>query len=437
MNNASFHAFLDLVSIGESSVHDKELSLEFGSLTEPEIQSILVDIGYEFDESRTIRNSKVFVSLNAGNWANKSPIYETWEQLFSSIANSSELPKYFYVIESNNSCFDNTHYQQVLILFGLVRQLLPKLADHCEPQQGIAKGSRKLFFIIEASDGIAKYEFSPSIDWQDVKSLESVEEQIILARKLNNIIQLGDSQDSERKSVMRSAFHELISVCHSETDIFKKFLLSIIHFHKRYEEHYELFVKRFSINKVLHEINEQDLTYTSKINEIISSAQNKALTIPGALIAIGAVMKIDHIVDGIAVAIGMLVTTFIVHRSLSVHHATFEHIERQVDSEFKRYDILNEDVEIRKQAQSANHELLTLLKKAKTNSHFMTKAIWFICLMALSFIIFSTSELPQNAPQQPKESHAKTIEQQVLKEMKSVQKNVVSTPIKLKENSEK
>ncbi|MBL4763813.1 MAG: hypothetical protein JKX67_00810 [Colwellia sp.] len=395
MNNASFQAFLNVLNEDNLSVQDSELIFQLDHKIKTEIQPTLEAIGYEFDEARTVRNGQVFLSLNAVNWANKSPIYETWEELFLFVSNSSNLPKYFYVIESNNSCFDNTHNQQTLMLFCLVRQLLPKLADHCEPQQGPAKGSRKLFFIIEADDGVAKYEFNPFLDWQDVKSLEDVAEQITLVKKLSNIIQLGDSQDSERKSVMRSAFHELISVCHNEAEIFKKFIFSISHFHKRYEEHYELFVKRFSINKVLHEINEQDLTYTSKINEIISSAQNKALAIPGALIVIAAVMKIDHVVDGIAVAIGMLVTTFIVHRSLEVHQATFDHIGKQVDSEFKRYDILNEDVEIRKQAKSTNEELLTLLNKAKSNSSFMTKTIWFICLMALMFILFVSNSLHQ------------------------------------------
>lgn len=431
MDNESFQAFLGLLNVGEVSVHDKELSLQLGSLTEPEIQTILENIGYEFDESRTIRNSKVFVSLNAGNWANKVPIYETWEQLFSSITNSSELPKYFYVIESNNSCFDNTHYQQVLILFCLVRKLLPKLADHSEPQQGTAKGSRKLLFIIEADDGIAKYEFKPSVSWQDIVLLEDIEEQITLVNKLINLVQLGDSQDSERKSVMRSAFHELISVCHSEAAIFKQLMFSIPHFHKRYVEHYELFVKRFSINKVLHEINEQDLTYTSKINEIISSAQNKALAIPGALIVIGAVMKIDHLVDGLAVAIGMIFTTIIVYRSLGVHHATFDHIKKQVNSEFKRYDILNEDVEIRKQAKNTNEELVALLDKAKTNSSFMKKSVWSICFMALLYIIFVGYTLPQDDIKQANMDQTKNTKvNQPQKIEENISKGVLPTLVK-------
>jgi hypothetical protein len=247
--------------------------------------------------------------------------------------------------------------------------------------------------------------------------------------------QLGDSQDTERRSVMRSAFHEIISVCHDEKEIFKRFLSSITHFKKRYDEHYELFVKRFSINKVLHEINDQDLSYTSKINEILSSAQNKALAIPGALIVIGAVMKIDQLVDGIAVGIGILITTIIVHRSLEVHKATFNHIEKQVKSEFKRYDVLNEDVEIRRQANQTSEDLNELLLKAKANSNFMRGAIWFICAFSLGFISYVACNIDSNSMIQANILHDKPmiIEQQVqtknvIKEVKEVKETPLSIP---------
>ncbi|MGF1810042.1 hypothetical protein [Vibrio alginolyticus] len=266
--------------------------------------------------------------------------------------------------------------------------MLASLADQCEPpQDGCAKGSRKLFYIIETDDSVVKYDFKPTLKWKELKEIPTDNEQLSLVEKLGHLITLGDSQDAERRSVMRSAFHEIISSCHSNSEIFKRILSSIEHFHKRYEEHHDIFVRRFSINKILHEINEKDLTYTSKINEILSSAQNKALTIPGALIVIGSVMKIDLVVDGIAVAFGMLITTIIVHRSLDVHSSTFKHIEKQVQAEFKQYDVLNEKVEIRQRAQQTIQELSELLGKAKKNTSFMKKSIWFICLLALAFII--------------------------------------------------
>jgi hypothetical protein len=117
------------------------------------------------------------------------------------------------------------------------------------------------------------------------------------------------------------------------------------------------------------------------------------LAIPGALIAIGAIMKIDHLIDGFAVAVGILITTIIVNKSLNVHQATFTHIKKQVDSEFKRYDTLNEDADIRKQAKATNKALSKLLQDATDNALFIKQCIWGILLAAFIFIGFSASNI--------------------------------------------
>jgi len=398
MTNAQFQTFLDLFIGLEHSIQDGELivKLNEASNNEEVIKSALENVGYSFDKFRTIRGNQLHISLNVANWVGGCPVFDNWIDLYAVVENSSNTPEFFYIVETKNSSVDNSQFQINIKLFCLVRKLLVLLSDHCEPASGSAKGSKKVFLIIEADDGIAKYEFSPSIDWEELQLIHGSNTHIDDVEKLIQLNQLGDSQDTERRSVMRSAFHELISVCHDEKEIFGRLLSSITHFKKRYDEHYELFVKRFSINKVLHEINDQDLSYTSKINEILSSAQNKALAIPGALIVIGAVMRIDQVVDGLAVAIGILVTTIIVHRSLGVHNATFSHIEKQVTSEFKRYDVLNEDVEIRKQANQTRKDLKGLLRKAKANSSFMRGAIWFICAFALGFILYIACNIEKN-----------------------------------------
>jgi len=268
--------------------------------------------------------------------------------------------------------------------------LLAQLSDHCDPPAGPAKGSRKLVYVIETENSFSKHEFRPTVSSEVLSNLENTDSALIAVDKLLKVINVGDSQDTERKNVLRSAFSELIRGCSDQSDIFQTVLRSANELHSKYEAHHELFVKRFSVNKVLQEINDQDLKYTSKINEIVSSAQNKALTIPGALIAIGAIMKIDHIADGIAVAVGMMVTTIIVHRSLDVHQATIDHINKQVESDFRRYDTLNEKAEVRKQANNTRSELKGLLAKATTNSTFIRKCIWWLFIASIAFIAFSS-----------------------------------------------
>jgi hypothetical protein len=394
MPNPNFEKFVKLVDSGSLAIVDDEIIISFPEKPEAAlVEEILDSIGYDFDDVRTYRKGKLTLSLSAESWNSDSVLWQSWEDLYKFAVRSSSVPENYYIIEARQSSLDACVQAKQIKLFCRMRQLLATLSDHCVPDEGIAKGSQKMLFIIETDNNVCKHEFKPTVEWTFVSSIPNADENIDAVNRLIDFLSVGDSQDNERRSVMRSAFNDLISVCHSAETIFSTVLKSAKKFLSKYEEHHELFVKRFSVNKILHEINEQDLNYTSKINEIISGAQNKALTLPGALIAIGAIMKIDHLADGLAVAFGVLITSIIVHRALDVHLATFAHIKKQVKSDFKRYDNLNEIAEIRKQANNTNKELTQLLKKAEDDAKAIQKVIWLVFFAVIVFIWFSVSNI--------------------------------------------
>jgi hypothetical protein len=99
------------------------------------------------------------------------------------------------------------------------------------------------------------------------------------------------------------------------------------------------------------------------------------------------------LIDGLAVAIGILVTTIIVHRSLGVHQATIDHLDKQIDSDFKRYDTLNEKAEVRSQASLTKVEIKGLLAKATANSVFIRKCIWWVLVASIVFIGVSSFDV--------------------------------------------
>jgi hypothetical protein len=394
MSNSNFEEFVKLVDSGSLAIVDDEIIISFPEKPEAElVEATLGSIGYDFDDVKTYRKGKLTLSLSAEYWNSDSVLWQSWEELYKFAVRSSSVPENYYIIEARQSSQSASVQAKQIELFCRMRQLLATLSDHCVPDEGIAKGSQKMLFIIETDNNVCKHEFKPTVEWTFVSSILNSDESIDAVNRLIDFLSVGDSQDSERRSVMRSAFNDLISICRSADTIFSTILKSAKEFLNKYEEHHDLFVKRFSVNKVLHEINEQDLKYTSKINEIISGAQNKALALPGALIAIGAIMKIDHLADGLAVAFGVLITSIIVHRALNVHLATFEHIKKQVKSEFKRYDNLNENAEIRKQANNTNKELTQLLKKAEDDAKTIQKVIWLVFFAVIVFIWFSVSNI--------------------------------------------
>ncbi|MGF1810041.1 hypothetical protein [Vibrio alginolyticus] len=76
MNNDIFQSFVNILSTSSPSISDGELKFLLLSETKV-IEDTLKDIGYSFDDVRTIRQDHVHISLNAANWKGKCPIYNT------------------------------------------------------------------------------------------------------------------------------------------------------------------------------------------------------------------------------------------------------------------------------------------------------------------------------------------------------------------------
>ena len=364
------------------------------------LESLLKEAGYKIDSVKTIRNSKLEIKLLSTFWESGcSPIFVSWEQLFKQVLQSSVFPSPYHVSsEVSLDISKEVVNKQRITLFCKVRILLAQLADHCEPSQGIAKGRDKLLFLIETENTVNKYEFSPALKWQDLSSIHDPEKDIENIDSLIKSINVGDSQDSERKLVMRSAFNEIAKSCMDQKSIFTSLMDSVSLLKIKYDEHHELFIKRFSVNKILQEISRQDLEYTSKINEIISNGQTKALTVPGALIAIGAIMKIDSPIDGVAVLLGMFFTALIVAKSIRVHKDTFAHIEEQIPQEFDRYNDLNEKAEIRQQAIKVKENLLSLVEKASQSLIFISRILWWTFSASFIYILLTLMPIINENP---------------------------------------
>jgi hypothetical protein len=288
---------------------------------------------------------------------------------------------------------DKSYNHNLINLFFESRRLVISLSDHFEPSSGVTKGYDNTVFIIEAEDKVRKHSFKPKLDWEQIVTVGYEEENLNSFSHLIKCISLSDNQDQERKKILKLSLSEVIIGTSNEVEIFKNILKNGTLLKKKYHEHYELYLNKFSINKTIKEISDQDLNYTSKINEIVSSIQNKALTIPGALIAIGAIMKLDEVIDALAVIVGMVMTTAIVYRSLRVHESTINHLRKQVNSEFKRYDILNEKAEIRIKANETKEELIKLIDNAQKNSSFIETTI--LSILGISVIYIAISIIPK------------------------------------------
>lgn len=373
------------------------------------IEETLDSVGYEYDR-RTIRGSQLTISLAVTSWRVECPLYSNWASLYATVCRASVIPEKYMVISDLNLSTSQEHDNILRMkILCCARAILSELADHCEPKQGIAKGSDRLLFLIESesSSPSKRYDFKPYLPWVELVKLTQLNESLLALDKLDSALKLEDSQAKERKSVMRSAFSELVSKSSSSDSIFALLITSLPQFQKKYAEHHEMFIQRFSVNKILHEINKQDLEYTSKINEITSSGQTKALTIPAALVVVGSVMKIENAGDAVAVAVGLFLTTIIILKSLIVHQKTFSHLRERIEDEFGRYDNLAEGAEVRLRAIKTKGDLSELVNAASTNLTFVKKTVLvtlvagliYISCSAINVYITSTQPLQQSQSQ--------------------------------------
>lgn len=399
MSKSDFLSLTTLLKRVNILPNSSEISIPLTEHDNKETISLsLKELGYEDDLHRNNIKGTFRLSLHTERWDIECPIYDSWEALFNKVNATSSIPKNYYIIEDKASSFDDSINSNFFKLFCLGRRLLAELADHCEPTKGNAKGSKNLVFIIETENSVSKHEFKPTIDFKSLLNISNLDKQLTAFNNMLNTINLPDNKDLERKNILRSSLSELLSDFSNNEKLFEK-IISLGHeLNNKFNNQYELYLKKFSVNKTLKEINDQDLNYTSKINEIVSSTQNKALTIPGTLIAIGAIMNIDHYSDGLAILLGLLITSIIVYRSLNVHESTIEHLKKQVESDFKRYDNLNEETEVKAQAKITNAALLGLLEKANKNSSFMKNCIKLVFTASIIYIGLTVSNIDSRKP---------------------------------------
>ncbi|MBB6522288.1 SH3 domain-containing protein [Pseudoteredinibacter isoporae] len=405
-NDARLNRFFELVTPSKAQPNAPMFQFDVSDGYSPkELEDLLRETGYQSSLTGMLNDKTLTLDSSVRHWRDGNcPFYRNWGELYDTVKQSSSFPNDYCVIDDGRVDGKGSKSARKIEVFLTFRKLLTELADHCDPPKGVSKGRDKLLFFIEKNEVVKKYQFSPVISWEDLSKLQESESVYKAIEELDRAIHLGDCQDIERKSVMRSAFGELVLGCQEESSIFNFALFSVATFKSKYNEHNELFAKRFSVNKILQEISHQDLLYTSKINEIVSSGQTKALTIPAAFVAVSALMKIDSILDGVAIILGLALSIAIVLKSLSVHRKTFIHIGEQIQSEFKRYDNLSEEAEVRRASQKVKEALMKLVEGAKKSLDFIKYVVFCTMLAAAVYVVVDltcTAHLDDGQPAQP------------------------------------
>ncbi|HAV44361.1 MAG TPA: hypothetical protein DCX44_03520 [Halomonas sp.] len=321
------------------------------------LESALKAAGYS--EAAQVNSDAHVFSLSAGAWNELPPIYKDEESFWEANGTAGFVPEHFYIISSGASSLDeDVPFIKSVFLIFKTRSLINKVADHY-----ISSDQKALFFVSDEGKGVKKdVVLSLSID--DVLKVKFDRDSLASVDELFNIVKSDDVHKSEREEVFRRALTILLEEPHNDCSDLLWVINNISRLHRKYKEQYEIYFHNFSVSKLLNEIDQKSLEFTSKLMEFISSSQNKALSIPGAIIAIAALVRLGGGYEVLLVVLGLWLVKKIVIMSNDAMSSTFNDLKWQVEKSFEKYKKIKDSDEVVELAVNNKDRLIAKIEKA-------------------------------------------------------------------------
>lgn len=349
---SDFSFFVDMFFSGSYELQDGVVSYDTTALPIP--VSDLVDMLKENGLKSQIHTdvNEIAFSVSSGSLSSTSTIFPRLDDLWRIVTSGNKIPEEFLIINEKIASTKQSDVIEKIKLYLKWRAVILSLSVHDIPKKAIwylpdENGGKEIVITIpESLSRVKEYEV-------DLKSLES-------AVKLENVLLLDDAQSSERVSILKKAISDFIGVGSS----FENIIFAGERVLNRYNDLLDLYTKRFSVDKILNEIESKNLEYTTKINDYISTSQSKAFTIPGALIAVGALVKVGGFLEGLLILIGLYMIFFIAKTANDAQRESYENLERGLTESFERYHQFDEGTEVRKAAKNTLRALHDKISKA-------------------------------------------------------------------------
>lgn len=364
MNNSdSFDRIAVLISSSDITSEDGFVVIKcpntYSTHEKLNVQSSFSEIGYLKSDRIFEGDTDIWLDKRANFWSDgQCPFFSNFENFWQRINSSDKLPDYFYIISDKISHLEIKD-DKTLNIFNLYftwKKILLNLSDHFANEFYV-------FFMMNDKGG-DKIEIESTLNFNQLPKIDMPADSLSTAYNLIQKLDFEDLHKLERRSVMRATLYELTKSMDKDDNLLKSLIKQTVTFSKKYNELYEIYTKRFSVNKLLNELDEKSLEFTSKINEFISSSQTKALTIPGALIAVGALAKADAPLEAIIIIAGLWMIKQVNNSSNEVYREAFIALNNRLNNAFKKYLTFHNELEVKKSASDIKKELSDLINKS-------------------------------------------------------------------------
>ncbi|BDY04883.1 hypothetical protein [Ferrimonas sp. YFM] len=362
------------------------------------VSDLLSRSGYSAN-LRTYREhgDTITVSINEAQWDwAVGKVFWSIQSFINDVRNIKCIPDCFYINDRRenlictNSCDPNGEVLSISCALTLW-DILSSVSEHNYPESGAAAGKDGMVFFIKNKEGDSKkFKLEPVFTASSIKEIDGQDEIKSALDKLKRKVLVGDAQDDERKKVLLSALQDILQETICDKNLFIKVLNKSKALLEKYEDHHDVFVKRFSVNKTLSEINSQNLDYVEKINGIVVSGQLRIYAVPTFAMVLAALRFKFGVENLLLVLFGLACIVFLAWEGLRVHDRHFEYIERRIEHDFKPYNTIAEKSSVREQAKLTIGELKGLVDSARKSISKARKVLIVVTVAIVSFLIYGT-----------------------------------------------
>jgi hypothetical protein len=359
-------------------------SISFSKIEESFKEAQNIDsLALEKTEENTVIKLSILLTSSIG-WFNS--ISELFKALRVSIKNKTDFPNYFYINDFEDESI--LKVSKSVKAYSQWCEILSRISDHIEYENSGAWPN--YIFVMEGgkSKKITTYKL-PLKNLEDGFLCE-IDTEPCDIKSLTNI----DLHSYERKLVMRSSLIELYNDCDSKDDFLSSLLKSPKKLWDLFAINYEIYINKYSINKIINDVEVQKLDFLSKLNSLVQEHQTKSLTIPAVLVST-AIIKGWTPSGLLLIFVAMLLTCVVV--IMGIHNAK-NSLNDIIESSNKTMELFSKenlddaDLVLTQKVNGVINDALAKLKvKKKSADKMLLKLecmIYFGCSIWFIFVLY-------------------------------------------------
>ncbi|PYD09075.1 hypothetical protein DND62_23885 [Pseudomonas syringae pv. pisi] len=364
------------------SLDDDQLILNAQALDQGELHAFLKAYGCHSPDKLDLIGTDLYL-WESSAWNNGYiPFFASAEAMWHVVRTRGERPEHVHILGMDDD--QQASVSRLLDLYFLLRETLKTLCH----SEGDDRQAHKYIFFSSKESLLTKLEISYLMACDELLAIDVSDKDLKDTRTMHSAVMADeDVHCEERRHVMREALTDFLK---GEKDCnIRLIMASISKFYKKYNERYKVYVSKFSVNKILTEIESDCVNFLGKVQDAIMTQQTKAFAVPGGIVAAGAILKPATTAwDYLVILVGLLISTWMI---VSLNKNVIGHINLLVE-EFERSTKKYDDIvvgveEIQTKLVDSRQKLSTSSESAKTKLGVLTRVCYLILVLVSGILL--------------------------------------------------